>query len=166
MNSLPVTRQHRDCDLNPGVPGPSAPESSTLTIYGCHPSRISRDVPDLCHVVPRPGKTSPGTPNVPDFKARWLLSSDNTAVQSRGHCNWQIGSIFIAMLQMYRVRRPTHSCHQIASKCTKSHIEFQKFSGSNTSGRPSRQGLKTFFVSRRTRCYGRRTTCSKFVLPH
>ena len=30
MNSLPktVTRQRRDCDLNPG---PSAPESSTLT---------------------------------------------------------------------------------------------------------------------------------------
>ena len=30
MNSLPktVTRQHGDCDLNPG---PSAPESSTLT---------------------------------------------------------------------------------------------------------------------------------------
>ena len=30
MSSLPktVTRQHRDCDLNPG---PSAPESSTLT---------------------------------------------------------------------------------------------------------------------------------------
>jgi len=30
VNSLPktVTRQHRDCDLNPG---PSAPESSTLT---------------------------------------------------------------------------------------------------------------------------------------
>jgi len=31
VNSLPktVTRQRRDCDLNPG---PSAPESSTLTI--------------------------------------------------------------------------------------------------------------------------------------
>ena len=30
VNTLPkiVTRQHRDCDLNPG---PSAPESSTLT---------------------------------------------------------------------------------------------------------------------------------------
>ena len=30
VNSLPktVARQHRDCDLNPG---PSAPESSTLT---------------------------------------------------------------------------------------------------------------------------------------
>ena len=30
VNSLPrtVTRQHRNCDLNPG---PSAPESSTLT---------------------------------------------------------------------------------------------------------------------------------------
>ena len=32
MNSLPktVTRQHRGCDLNPG---PSAPESSTLTTH-------------------------------------------------------------------------------------------------------------------------------------
>ena len=32
MNSLPmtVTRQRRDCDLNPG---PSAPESSTLTTH-------------------------------------------------------------------------------------------------------------------------------------
>ena len=28
MNSLTVTRQRRDCDLNPG---PSVPESSTLT---------------------------------------------------------------------------------------------------------------------------------------
>ena len=28
MNSLTVTRQRRDCDLNPG---PTAPESSTLT---------------------------------------------------------------------------------------------------------------------------------------
>ena len=33
----------------------------------CHPSRFSRDVPDFRHAVPRPGKTSPGTPNVPDF---------------------------------------------------------------------------------------------------
>jgi len=32
VNSLPktVTRQRRDCDLNPG---PSAPESSTLTTW-------------------------------------------------------------------------------------------------------------------------------------
>jgi len=32
VNSLPktVTRQRRDCDLNPG---PSAPESSTLTTF-------------------------------------------------------------------------------------------------------------------------------------
>ena len=34
VNSLPkiVTRQRRDCELNPG---PSAPESSTLTIRPC-----------------------------------------------------------------------------------------------------------------------------------
>jgi len=37
---------------------------------GLPPSRISRDVPDLRHAVPRPGKTSPGTPNVPDFKVQ------------------------------------------------------------------------------------------------
>jgi len=36
--------------------------------YGCHPSRISRDVPDLRQAVPRPGKTSPGMLNVADFK--------------------------------------------------------------------------------------------------
>ena len=39
VNSLPktVTRQRRDCDLNPG---PSAPESSTLTTrLPSHPSR-------------------------------------------------------------------------------------------------------------------------------
>jgi len=39
VNRLPktVTRQHRDCDLNPG---PSAPKSSTLTTQlPCHPSR-------------------------------------------------------------------------------------------------------------------------------
>jgi len=28
------------------------------------------DVPDFRHAVPRPGKTSPGTPNVPDFKVQ------------------------------------------------------------------------------------------------
>ena len=42
VNSLPktVTRQRRDCDLNPG---PSAPESSTLTTrLPSHP---------LCHVL-------------------------------------------------------------------------------------------------------------------
>jgi len=71
----------------------------------------------------------PGTPNVPDFKACSLLSSDNAAVQSREHCNWQIGSFFIAKSQMYQARRPTNNCHQIAPKCTKSHTEFQKFSG-------------------------------------
>jgi len=27
-------------------------------------------VPDLSHAVPRPGKTCPGTPNVPDFKVK------------------------------------------------------------------------------------------------
>ena len=27
---------------------------------------------------------------------------------------------------------PTNNCHQIASKCTKSHMEFQKFSGDDT----------------------------------
>jgi len=55
--------------------------------------------------------------------------------QSRGHCNWQIGLIFIAKLQMYRVRRPTINCHQTASKCTKSNksrTQFQKFSRGDT----------------------------------
>jgi len=33
-----------------------------------------------------------------------------------------------------------HSSHQIASKCTKSHMEFQKFSGGDTPGPPSRIG--------------------------
>jgi len=40
VNSLPktVTRQRRDCDLNPG---PSAPESSTLTTrLPSHPRRL------------------------------------------------------------------------------------------------------------------------------
>ena len=40
VNSLPktVTRQRRDCDLNPG---PSAPESSTLTTrLPSHPSQL------------------------------------------------------------------------------------------------------------------------------
>jgi len=44
VNSLPkaVTRQRRDCDLNPG---PSAPESSTLTTQlPSHPkSKVHRD---------------------------------------------------------------------------------------------------------------------------
>jgi len=41
---------------------------------------------------------------------------------------------------MYRVRRPTNKCHQIAQKCTKSHTEFQKFSEGDTPGRPSAGG--------------------------
>jgi len=45
VNSLPktVTRQRRDCDLNPG---PSAPESSTLTTR----LRINRAI--LCRLGP------------------------------------------------------------------------------------------------------------------
>ena len=42
VNSLPktVTRQRRDCDLNPG---PSAPESSTVTTrLPSHPSQVHR----------------------------------------------------------------------------------------------------------------------------
>ena len=47
MNSLPkiVTRQRRDCDLNPG---PSAPESSTLTTrLPSHPEHrlVNRPIP-------------------------------------------------------------------------------------------------------------------------
>jgi len=39
VNSLPKTRQHRDCGLNPG---PSAPESSTLTTrLPSHPSQLN-----------------------------------------------------------------------------------------------------------------------------
>ena len=44
VNSLPktVTRQRRDCDLNPG---PSAPESSTLTTrLPSHPNRGDVDI--------------------------------------------------------------------------------------------------------------------------
>ena len=107
---------------------------------GLPPVPDFQDVPDLCNVVPRPSRTSPGTPNVPDFKACSLRSSGYTAVQSWGHCNWQIGSVFIAKLQIKRVRRPTNNCHQIASKCTKSYTEFQKFSGGDTPGRPSAGG--------------------------
>ena len=45
VNSLPktVTRQRRGCDLNPG---PSAPESSTLTTPQCTP-----EDPFIFHVV-------------------------------------------------------------------------------------------------------------------
>jgi len=66
-------------------------------------------------------------PNVPDFKAFSLLSTGNTAVQSQGHCGWQIGTTFIAKLQMYWVRQPANNCHQIASKCTKSHTNYKSF---------------------------------------
>ena len=60
--------------------------------------------------------------------------------QSRGNCNWQIGLILIAKLQMYRVRRPTNNYHQTASKCTKSRTQFQKFSRGDTPGPPSARG--------------------------
>jgi len=49
--------------------------------------------------------------------------------------------IFIAKLQMYRVRQPTNNCHQTASKCTKSRIQFQKFSRGDTPGPPSAGGF-------------------------
>jgi len=49
----------------------SALRASILCAFGasvgCHPSQIIWNVPDLCHDVPRLGKTSPGTPNVTDF---------------------------------------------------------------------------------------------------
>ena len=85
VNSLPktVTRQRRDCDLNPG---PSAPESSTLT------TRL---------------------PSHP--------------VQPCGHCSWQIGSIFIAMLQMYRassLQITATRLHQIAPNHIKNSKSF------------------------------------------
>ena len=60
------------------------------------------------------------------LKACSLLSSNNNTVQSWAHGNWQFGSIFVAKL------RPSNNCHQIAPKCTKSYMEFQKFSGGNT----------------------------------
>ena len=37
---------------------------------GGHPSRISRDVPDLCYAVPRPSQTSPRMPDVPEFQSK------------------------------------------------------------------------------------------------
>ena len=51
VNSLPktVTRQRRDCDLNPG---PSAPESSTLTtrissrLFGCNRLVVTWQISD------------------------------------------------------------------------------------------------------------------------
>jgi len=48
VNSLPktVTRQHRDCDLNPG---PSAPESSTLTTrLPSHPAEDLQQTHIMC----------------------------------------------------------------------------------------------------------------------
>ena len=65
MNSLPktVTRQRRDCDLNPG---PSVPESSTLTtrlpsqlnvgLYFFKTS-VSDEAVSFCCVTGRPGGT-------------------------------------------------------------------------------------------------------------
>jgi len=57
VSSLPktVTRQRRDCDLNPG---PSAPESSTLTTrIPSHPSRYAtedKQQPSLVRHANRP----------------------------------------------------------------------------------------------------------------
>ena len=50
--------------------------------------------PKLCHAVPRPSKTSPGTPNVPDFNVKvwsWvnacsLLCSNNTHTRLMALC--------------------------------------------------------------------------------
>jgi len=69
-----------------------------------------------------------------------VTKHNNNTVQLWAHCNWQFGSIFIAKLQIYWVWRPTNNCHQIATKCTKSHMEFQNFSGCDTPGPPSQIG--------------------------
>ena len=52
VNSLPktVTRQRRDCDLNPG---PSAPESSTLTTRLPSDPRNSRNIAIACRTFSR-----------------------------------------------------------------------------------------------------------------
>ena len=67
MNSLPktVTGQRRDCDLNPG---PSAPESSTLTSrLPSHPSSIPYHAR-----------------NVADSWSSWTLTAEVATVEETG----------------------------------------------------------------------------------
>jgi len=60
VNSLPkaVTRQRRDCDLNPG---PSAPESSTLT------TRLPSHPGDTPKIAPFPERRA---------RTQWRFSAD------------------------------------------------------------------------------------------
>ena len=51
---------------------------------GCQPSRISRDVPYLGLIVPRPGLGLPGTPNVPFFgRGQMVLKWCSKRMQDR-----------------------------------------------------------------------------------
>jgi len=75
VNSLPktVTRQRRDCDLNPG---PTAPESSTLTTR--LPSHPRRAVTELNWTPVRNTRMGPGVHSVRKVPKSW-----RTCVQKR-----------------------------------------------------------------------------------
>ena len=105
-SALPPKRSPRICANNKSGPWHSGWSNCSIFLHTSYAT----------------GKASTGTPNVPDFKvnvssrvnACSLLCSNNTTVHSRGHRNWQIGSVFIAKLQTCRVRRPTNNHHQTA----------------------------------------------------
>jgi len=105
VNSLPktVTRQRRDCDLNPG---PSAPESSTLTTrLPSHPSQWDCCLPiaTLQTVLTSAGKAS----------LRSLWASSAIACVSLAFCvacvssRWTI--TFVSSATFYT--HPTHPAH-------------------------------------------------------
>jgi len=96
----------------------------------------------LSHVPARPAL---GTPNVLDFKSQNDENNNNNKIdvklgqgmlvtkqqqqQQYNHEDTVIGRSIQFLLQSYKC---TGSGSLIASKCTKSHMEFQKFSKDNT----------------------------------
>jgi len=98
----------------------------------------------LSHVPARPAL---GTPNVLDFKSQndennsnkidvklgqGMLVTKQQQQQQYNHEDTVIGRSIQFLLQSYKC---TGSGSLIASKCTKSHMEFQKFSKDNTPDR-------------------------------
>jgi len=83
VNSLPktVTRQRRDCDLNPG---PSVPESSTLTTrLPSHPyllDTFQKTTPTVPIIVKNPAPTV-----LTDFSAFFVKARIEIAAWARAH---------------------------------------------------------------------------------
>jgi len=95
VNSLPktVTRQRRDCNLNPG---PSAPESSTLTTR--LPSHPIDNLPHLKYVTAVPCNLSLITTLVGDCRSFSDINVSQGSVATHMRCGEIFTKYFVANL--------------------------------------------------------------------